>query len=212
LGSSAAATVAGLAAGRVLGDRSDLDDDDLLVIATGMEGHPENAAASLFGGFVVAVMAEGVPRVARFEPPDGLVAVLYIPDRSLATESMRAVLPASVPRADAVQNVGRASLGVAAFASGRLDLLPAATVDRLHEPYRAGVYPELPPLIATALDAGALGACLSGAGSSVIGFSDDEARAMDIGDAMAERASALGLAGRPAIVRPRSAGVVVTSA
>lgn len=211
LGSSAAATVGGLVAARALSALSGgtLGQQALLRLATEMEGHPDNAAAALLGGFVVVTLVDGVPQVVRFDPPAGLLAVLFIPERRLATRDMRAVLPAQVPRADAVFNVGRAALAVAALASGRLDMLRAGTEDRLHEPYRAAIYLELARLVAAAREAGALGACLSGAGSTVIAFTDSEARAEEVAAAMASEASNLKLDGRAARVRPRSAGAIL---
>jgi homoserine kinase len=212
LGSSASVTIAGLLAARELAaDR--LDDHRVLALAASLEGHPDNVAAALLGGFVVVTTVDGTPRAVRFDPPSELLAVLYIPDRPLSTAAMRAALPASVPFADAVHNVGASSLAVAAMASGRLDLLAAATVDRLHEPYRAAAaYPELPELVAAARRAGALGACLSGAGSTVIAFADDAAVADRVGGALAGRAHSLGLPGASRIVRSRRQGArVVTS-
>lgn len=167
LGSSAAATVAGLVAAEALTGAS-LGVGELLELATGIEGHPDNAAAAWLGAFVLAVRIDGRLRTLRFEPPDNLVAVLFVPERELATAEMRSVLPAQVPHADAVFNAGRVGLAVAAFATGDLSWLSAATEDRLHEPYRAAVFPAFPGLVRAARDAGALGACLSGAGSSVI--------------------------------------------
>ncbi len=148
--------VAGLLAANALCDGG-LTPDAMLSFACHAEGHADNAAAALLGGFVVVSHAGGDAQAVRIEPPDGLLAVLFIPDRPLSTSAMRAALPLQVPFADAVHNVGASSLAVAAFASGRLDLLVAATDDRLHEPYRALAYPELPVLIAAARAAGALG-------------------------------------------------------
>jgi homoserine kinase len=209
LGSSAAATVAGLVAGRALRTDRVISDDDLLTIATRLEGHPENAAASLLGGFVVAIATSDGPSVARFEPPSGLIVVLFIPDRQLPTAEMRAVLPAEVPREDAVHNVGRAAIAVAAFATGRLELLGAATEDRLHEPYRAAVFPALPAMVQAARQAGALGACLSGAGSTIIAFADSPALAEAVSRALSTEAQRSGLDGRPLVARPRPMGAVV---
>jgi homoserine kinase len=119
---------------------------------------------------------------------------------------MRATLPEHVPFEDAVHNVGAAALAVAAFSRGRLDLLRAATSDRLHEPYRAQAYPELPELIEAALAAGAHGACLSGAGPTVIAFSSGAAAAATIAAAMERRALELGLTGRAAVRCARATG------
>jgi len=208
LGSSAAATVAGLVAARELSDPGRRRDDaQVLAEASAIEGHPENAAATLHGGFVVTTMSHGRPVFVRLDPPLSLRVCLFVPQRSLATDEMRKVLPATVDRADAVHNVGRAALAVGAFAEGRLDLLAAATEDRLHEPYRVAAYPELPTLLTAARRAGALGACLSGAGSSVLAFADSAARCRTLADAFEAAAADLGLAGRSIVVSPRSAGI-----
>ena len=141
------------------------------------------------------------------DPPADLVCALFIPDRPLSTAAMRAALPVNVPLADAVHNLGASALAVMAMATGDLSLLRAATVDRLHEPYRAAaVYPELPALVAAARDAGALGACLSGAGSTVIAFADSSERAEAAASAFSGAAGRDGLSGRSMIVRPRGHG------
>ena len=208
LGSSASATVAGLvAADALLGGA--LGAERILELATVAEGHPDNAAAAVYGGLCVVTEVAGAPRAIRLDPPDDLLAALYIPDKHLSTAAMRAALPETVPFADAVHNVGAASLAVAAFSTGRLEMLRAATVDRLHEPYRARAYPELPQLIEAALAAGGLGACLSGAGPTVIAFSDDVAAAATIAAAMERRAQALGMTGRAAVQAVRAEGARV---
>jgi homoserine kinase len=200
LGSSAAATVAGLiAAGALAG--AELGDDRLLALAADIEGHADNVAAALLGGFVVV----GGHHARRFDPPANLRAVIFVPERQLPTADMRAVLPDVVPRADAVHNLGQAALLVSAFASGDLSLLSAMNEDRLHEPYRAALYPELPSLLAAAREAGALGAALSGAGSCVIALCT-EARVASVADAFSGAARRLRLAGEARVVALRSAG------
>ena len=157
LGSSAAATVAGLVAGNALLGEP-LTTADLLRLATTIEGHPDNAAAALLGGFVVSADIDGTVEALRFDSPRDLRAVLFIPELRLPTNEMRAVLPAKVPRADAVANVTRVALGVAGMAIGRFDLLRVVTVDRIHEQYRAKVFPPLTRLIESARGAGPIGA------------------------------------------------------
>jgi homoserine kinase len=204
LGSSAAASVAGLRAAEALA-RESLGDERLLEIATEIEGHPDNASAVLLGGFVVVG-----PRPARFDPPSALVAALFIPDVPLRTARMREALPVHVTHVDATHNVGRTAMIVAAMSSGtRLDLLAAMGDDRLHEPYRVAHFPQLPVLIAAARDAGALGASLSGAGSTVVALSDDPAVAARVADAMAQAAASAGLAGRAVVTQLISAGARV---
>jgi homoserine kinase len=213
LGSSAAATIAGVVAADALTGGS-LDRRRMLEIAVGIEGHPDNAAPALLGGFTVSgfvVGADGTRRVEaiRFDVPAPLRAVLFIPDLPMATSAMRAALPETVPHADAVHNIAAVGLGVAGIAAGRYDLLRALTVDRIHEPYRASVYPQLPGLVAAAREAGAIGACMSGAGSTVLAFADDPLTVDRVAAALRARAGAEGLGGRVHVSTPQGAGARV---
>ena len=208
LGSSAAAAVAGLvAADAFTGGRLDLRHQ--LALAAELEGHPDNSAAALLGGFVAVTTIDGWPEAIRFDVPRPLRAILFVPERILHTSAMRAALPPEVPRADAVFNVGRAALSVAAIASGHYEYLRHTTEDRLHQPYRAKPYPEFPDLIRAALDAGALGACLSGSGSTVIAFSDEPRTIDAVADAFVAAANRLELDGSARVVAPRNAGAIV---
>jgi homoserine kinase len=210
LGSSAAATVAGIVAANALVGGT-LDMATQLRIASAVEGHPDNAAAALLGGFVVsAATSDGVEAI-RFDVPRDLRAVLFIPELRLSTDAMRRALPATVPLADAVANLGAVGVGVAGLAAGRKDLLARMMVDRLHEPYRASVYPQMPKLIEAARDAGALGACLSGAGSTILAFVDSMTGITRIEGAFAAAAADTDLPGRIAVVKPRNAGAKVVS-
>ena len=212
LGSSAAATVAGLVAGNALVGEA-LTTNDLLRLASDIEGHPDNAAAALLGGFTVAAPlgeGPGAPIEAiRFDAPRDLRAVLFVPDLRLPTAEMRRVLPRNVPIADAVANIGRVALGVAGLATGRHELLSALTVDRIHERYRAKIFPQLPLLIAAAREAGAIGACLSGAGSTVIAFADSVATFSRIEGAFLAVGADQDLPGRVEVVIPRNIGARV---
>jgi homoserine kinase len=207
LGSSAAATVGGLLAGAALAGVA-LDPDRALALATELEGHPDNAAAALLGGFTIA--AHGDPPTAiRFDVPRDLRSVLFIPDLRLATRDMRSALPDQVPLADAVANIQRVALGVAGLAAGRVDGLRHLTIDRLHEQYRAAVFPQLTGLIGAARGAGALGACLSGAGSTIIAFADSLSVLNRIEAAFRAAAADLDVPGRVELIAPRSAGARV---
>lgn len=208
LGSSAAATVAGLVAGNALLGEP-LTTADLLRLATAIEGHPDNAAAALLGGFTVSAPIDGGVEALRFDAPRDLRAVLFIPDLRLPTAAMRAALPAKVPLVDAVANLTRVAVGVAGMATGRFDLLRVLTVDRLHEQYRAKVYPQLTQLIESARGAGAIGACLSGAGSTVLAFSDSVRTITRIEAAFGAAAADTDLTGRIAVVAFRNTGAQV---
>jgi homoserine kinase len=205
LGSSAAATVGGILAGNALAGEA-LSMPEMLRIATEIEGHPDNAAAALLGGFVVSAGAVDGVEAIRFDAPRDLRAVLFIPDLRLPTGEMRAALPVSVPLMDAVANLAAVAIGVAGLATGRYDLLARLTADRLHEPYRAAVYPQLPRLVDAAREAGALGACLSGAGSTILAFADSMAGMTRIEAAFLAAAADTDLPGRVLVVEPRNAG------
>ena len=210
LGSSAAATVGGLlAANALLG--GPLATSELLALATEIEGHPDNAAAALLGGFVVSSVLDERVEAVRFDAPRDLRAVLFIPELRLSTEEMRNVLPRTVPRVDAVANLSAVAIGVAGLATRRYDLLRRLTTDRLHEPYRAAHYPALPRLVEAALGADALGACLSGAGSAVLAFSNKLATISRIEAAMLAVAADEDLPGKVVVVAPRNAGATVVS-
>ncbi len=210
LGSSAAATVGGLLAGASLAGVT-LSPERALVLATELEGHPDNAAAALLGGFTIAAHGDA-PTAIRFDAPRDLRTVIFIPDLRLATRAMRAALPEMVPLVDAVANIQRVALGVAGLAAGSAEGLRHLTVDRLHEPYRTAVYPELPQLVAAARDAGALGACLSGAGSAIIAFADSLSVLTRIEGAFRAAAADLDLTGRVELVAPRNSGARVEQA
>jgi len=169
LGTSAAAYVAGLAAADALNGGG----ADLLAAAARLEGHPDNAAAALAGGFVVCAGGSA----ARLDPPAGLEAVLVVPSRTLRTAKARAALPPEVPMGDAVFNIGRASLLVLGLARGDLDLVAQGLEDRLHQPRRASLYPRSMELVERAGEYGALGATISGAGPSVLVWVRSEAAA-----------------------------------
>ena len=208
LGSSAAATVGGVLAGNALAGEA-LSMADMLGLACEIEGHPDNAAAALLGGFVVSARdGEGVEAI-RFDSPRDLRAVLFIPELRLPTGEMRAALPLTVPLADAVANLGAVAVGVAGLATGRYDLLARLTVDRLHEPYRSAVFPQLPRMVEAARGAGALGACLSGAGSTILAFADSMAGITRIEAAFFAAAADVDLPGRVLVVEPRNHGARV---
>jgi homoserine kinase len=160
LGSSAAAIVAGLAAADHLYEL----DAHLLEHATALEGHPDNVAAALLGGFVVC--AEG--GALRLEPPAGLEGVVVTPPQQVATADARAALPAEVPIADAVHNVAHTALLTYGLASGDLGTLARGLSDRLHQDRRAHLYPRSIELVGRAEELGALGATISGAGPTVL--------------------------------------------
>jgi homoserine kinase len=160
LGSSAAAYVAGLMAADHLFEL----DADLLALATELEGHPDNVAAALHGGFVIGADGEAT----RFDPPAGLEAVVLVPRSAVRTKTARAALPAEVPMADAVFNTAHGALLVLGLARGDWDLVARGLDDRLHQPRREHLYPRSMNLVRRARTFGALGATISGAGPTVL--------------------------------------------
>jgi homoserine kinase len=160
LGTSAAAYVAGLLAADHLFEL----DADVLGLASELEGHPDNVAAALMGGFVIC--ADG--RATRLEPPAGLEAVLVVPHAHVRTKKARAALPAQVPLPDAVFNTAHGALLVLGLARGDLDLIARGLQDRLHQPHREHLYPRSLSLARRAPALGALGATISGAGPTVL--------------------------------------------
>jgi homoserine kinase len=201
LGSSAAAIVAGLfGANEILG--RPLNKNELLKLATQMEGHPDNVAPALLGGLVVSIMAGSEIITRRYEVPL-LTTVIVKPNVDWPTRVARAVLPKSVSRADAVYNIGRATLVVDALRNGDLDLLQKIMDDRIHQPYRLKHISGGLSAYKTAKRFGA--AALSGAGPSIIVFVDPEKAEqakLEIQAVFEER----GIASRGIITKPSSMG------
>jgi homoserine kinase len=160
LGSSAAAIVAGLMAADHLFEL----DADLLALASELEGHPDNVAASLLGGFVVCADGDAI----RFDPPTGLEALAVVPRQPVHTRAARAALAERVPLQDAVFNVAHGALLTLGLARGDWDLLARGLHDRLHQRQRAHLFPRSFDLACRARELGALGATISGAGPTVL--------------------------------------------
>lgn len=168
LGSSAAAIVAGLFAADHLFELA-LSREEMLARATELEGHPDNVAAAIYGGFVVCGRDEaGAPSAARFDPPSGLEGIVVIPAEEVSTVRAREAIPAEIPLVDAVANVAAASRLVLGLQRGDLDLVAAGLEDRIHQPRRRGLYPRSMELVDSARELGALGATISGAGPTVL--------------------------------------------
>jgi homoserine kinase len=189
LGSSAAAIVAGLVAADHLFELA-LTREELLARATEIEGHPDNVAAAIYGGFVICGPdgPDGAPSAARFDPPDGLEGIAVIPAEEVSTERAREAIPAEVPLVDAVANVSAASRLVLGLRSADLDLVARGLVDRIHQPRRRELYPRSMELVDSARDLGALGATISGAGPTVLVWTTWQ-DAGKVAEAVEERAS-----------------------
>ncbi len=206
LGSSAAAIVGGaVAASRLLGDP--LGADELLRIATELEGHPDNVAAALLGGVVVVTRDDAVMRWARILPGFPLAVVLVTPALQVETAAARAVLPRQVSLEDAVYNLGHAGLLLIALAQGRPELLRHALTDRLHQPYRRHLVPGFDKVTAAATGAGAYGAVLSGSGPTVAALAPP-ASAQGVGEAMVEAFQRAGVGSRAIVTGIEAQGAL----
>lgn len=208
LGSSSAAIVGGLVAANALMGYP-LDTSTLLELAAHMEGHPDNVAPALLGGCQIVVRVNGRLYTAPVALPSDLRAVILIPDQPIPTEQARAVLSPQVNREDTVFNLGRVALLVNALHSRRWEDLSIATQDRLHQPARQVLFPAMPLIFKAALEAGALGVFLSGAGSSILALT--RGREMTIGYEMLDMASKAGVSATVQITRPWLRGAEVVA-
>ncbi len=193
LGSSSAAIVGGLRAATALLD-VEVDQGDLLRLAVEMEGHPDNVAPALYGGLVAVVMDEAGPIVASFPVPEDMRVAVVLPDVRVSTEDARRLLPASVPHADAVFNVGRAVLTVHALTRGDFPLLARVMRDRLHEPFRKRLIPGFDDVVAAGKAAGAAAVVISGSGPALAAFAREGHET--IAQAMVDAFARTGLAAR----------------
>jgi len=208
LGMSAAARAAGIvAANALLGDR--LTMDQLLPLAVKLEGHGDNIIPALLGGLRVVVDDEGAPVHVPVALPDDLRLALLIPEFDMPTHESRKRLPESLGRSQAVHNIGRAALLVAAIAGGQYDLLRVATEDILHQPARSTLFPAMYPIFEAARVAGAHGVYLSGGGSTIAAFVSKNEDAVT--GAMREAAAAHGLQSQTRVVALSSRGTEVVT-
>lgn len=168
LGSSAAAIVAGLFAADHLFELA-LSREEMLVKATELEGHPDNVAAAIYGGFVICGTGDGgEPLAARFNPPEELEGIAVIPPEEVSTRLAREAIPAEVPLADAVANVSAAAQLVLGLQTADLALVGRGLADAIHQPRRRDLYPRSMEIVDAAAELGALGATISGAGPTVL--------------------------------------------
>ena len=185
LGSSSSAIVAGIYAANALCNDY-YTKEELLDIATDMEGHPDNVAPAIYGGFTVSYMEQGNAHSLRLLPVKPLKYIAVVPDSKLPTPLARQAIPAEVPHKDAVFNTSRASLLVGSLLSGRYEYLGMALEDKLHQPYRAHLIPGLQEVFAVAREKGAYNASISGAGSTVMAYADPSSDCEGIAQAMVD--------------------------
>lgn len=207
LGSSAAAIVTGLVAANHLLDLG-LNTADLFAVAARMEGHGDNVGAALYGGAILSV--PGLRDAIRLTdgPSLGLLAVVFVPEATGATWVARGELPQLIPHADATFNVGTASGLAVGLMSGDRAAISAGMHDRLHEPARSRLFPHLLPLTEAARGAGAVGACLSGAGPCILALVEPE-MAAEIADVFDRAAAKLAVPGASIVLAPASEGTAI---
>jgi homoserine kinase len=206
LGSSAAAIVAGLLLGASVGRRAP-DADELLRLAATLEGHADNVAAALYGGITLSVGHGESLVLRRFSVPETWIPVVFLPQLESRTTDMRDALPASISHSDAAAAAARAALLATAVDTGDASLLRADMDDRLHQPNRLPRLPGTAELIETAYQHGAAGACLSGAGPSVLAICDSPAVAHSVEKAF----NACGQRGMATRLRVDTAGARLTA-
>ena len=206
LGSSAAAALAGMALADVLAN-GEISKEDLLGPAFELEGHPDNAAAALFGGLVLVTIAGGRP-ISRRVPIPELMVALALPDLKLPTQTMRRALPKTVSLKAAASNIGLAALTVEALRHEDYDLLAQVSQDHLHPPHRKSFIPGFDRVVDAGKQAGAAAVVLSGAGPSLVAFAADGHAA--IAEAMVEAFKAVGLEARSLILGADMEGLTFT--
>ncbi|CAE7784255.1 thrB [Symbiodinium sp. CCMP2592] len=198
------------------------NEEELLQIATNIEGHPDNVAPCIYGGFQLGIHNGKRWWTDRVTMPHGLMCVVFCPDHATETSEARLLLKEQIALKDAIFNCGRVAVLVAAFATGNMDWLRHGTEDALHQEQRAPIHPHLKPLIRAALDAGAQGACLSGAGPAVIAFTSgrcgdviaqnaSEREEFNVAEALLSAADAIGCPGHVLITKPVEHGGYIVS-
>jgi homoserine kinase len=191
LGSSASVIVGGMvAANYICGNQ--LTTDEILYMATKMEGHPDNVAPALLGGIIISTEINSEIVYRKIKPPNGLNTVVAIPQYELPTKRARNALPAKVPLKDAVYNMSRVGLLILAFINNDMELLRKVMDDRLHQPYRMSLIPGMRKVAKAAKEAGAYSLVLSGAGPTLISFCK-EADVNNIGKAMKNTLNEIGI-------------------
>lgn len=181
LGSSATLSVAGLMAANILLDAK-LTEQEMITLATEIEGHPDNAAPALIGGVVLSMITPKGIKYQKIMPAQPLQVVVAVPEFELATSTARKVLPAHVAHTDAVYNTGRYGYFIASLLTGDYSSLGLAMEDLLHQPYRVPLVPGLNDVMSAAVSSGALGSCLSGAGPTILAFCQEHSQ--QIGEEM----------------------------
>lgn len=208
LGSSSAAIVGGLLGASAVSGEETPNYESIWKLAVEMEGHPDNVTPALFGGCQVVVQDEGELVRSWVPLPEGLRAVLYIPDSPMPTARARDILVPQISREDAVYNIGRVAMLVNSLATGDVEKLGVATRDRLHQPQRGELLPAMRLLFQAASAGGALGVFLSGAGSTILALT--RGRELTVAYEMRDMGAKALLPGEVKITRPSDEGALIT--
>ena len=208
LGGSGTAILGGLLTANVLCGNP-FSRSELLNFATAIEGHPDNVAASLYGGLVISMQEDEHIHTIQLECDPNLHVVLAIPEFTLSTQKARDILPKSVDFADAIHNISRSALLVASIATGKLEMLPVAMKDKLHQPYRSTLIPGFADVVEAATSAGALSTALSGAGPTIAAYCLENME--QVGNQMQEAFGQHGITCEIKVLRTDIEGVTVWS-
>jgi homoserine kinase len=206
LGASAAARAAGIVGANALMDGA-LSDDQMLTLGANLEGHADNMAPALFGGLRVVIRDGEHFRHLASPIAAGLTVVLFVPDFDMPTNESRKLLPRELSKEDAVHNIGRAAMLVAALGGGAWEMLDAATQDRLHQPARTAIFPAMPAIFDAAKQAGAHAAYLSGGGSTIAALVTEHSET--VAAAMTAAGKVYGFPGHARVTEPSAAGASV---
>lgn len=206
LGSSSAALASGVFLANLLMD-TPFSREEILNITASMEGHPDNAAPAILGGFCMAIIKDGKVIAERIDIPSRWKAIVTIPDFELHTEKARAVLPVSYKREDVVHNIGAVSFLMAGFMYQKPEYLQWGLDDRVHVPYRLDLIPGSQQVISRAASAGAFGTTISGSGPTMISFALEE-KAEAIGAAMVTGFKESGISSRYIILNFDQTGIM----
>lgn len=206
LGGSSTAVIGGILAAAALSGRS-LSLEEILTLALPLEGHPDNITPSLVGGLTISLVEEGQVHFLQVPVPPELQAVVCVPDMRLSTQLARDVLPKEVPLQDAIYNMHALAFLVSGLFMKRPEVMAMGMKDRLHQPYRVPLLPAMEPIFQAALEAGAVGAALSGAGSTIFAFALDNAP--DVAQAMQGALEASGLSGRTVVTEIETEGAQI---
>jgi homoserine kinase len=202
LGSSVTVRL-GVVAGLNRLTNSGFSKQQLFQMVTDLEGHPDNAAPAVFGGFTASgMMSDESARCAAFSTPTDWRFVAWIPDMEINTVKARLLLPEVYPKSDVFLNLNRVALVTSGFASGDLRILQEAFEDRVHQPYRAQLLPEFYKVVQTSIEAGAVGGWLSGSGSTTMSLAANQ----QVAEVILAAWESLGLSGKFQILEPDNTG------